>query len=98
AMLSQIGCVTLPPELVERLDRGAGLTDAEHRLADRLPHIADEILATIPRLEGVRAILRHQQDRADRATPTAPIPFGARILRVAADFDTLDSQGVGVDE
>jgi hypothetical protein len=61
-----------------------------------LPLIAEELLATIPRLEGVRAILRHAPERFDASTTAVPI--GARILRVAADFDGLiENQRLGVD-
>jgi len=97
AMLSQIGFVTLPPELVDRVYRGTVLSSSEQALADRVPFIAEELLATIPRLEGVRAILRHSSERFDAAT--VPVPAGARILKVAADFDTLiENQHIGVDE
>jgi len=79
------------------------LTPNEQLIADRLPRIAETILETIPRLEGVRAILHHQRDRFDqRGDDGLPSgitpPIGARILRVAADFDTLDCQGVPVVE
>jgi response regulator RpfG family c-di-GMP phosphodiesterase len=103
AMVSQIGCVTLPPELAERICRGDALTPHEQATAERLPLIAETILGTIPRLNGVRAILHHQRDRYDqRGVDGLPsgvaVPIGARVLRVAADFDTLDSQGVPVDQ
>lgn len=103
AMVSQIGCMTLPPDLAERICRGNKLAPNEQLIADRLPRIAETILETIPRLEGVRAILHHQRDRFDQRcgdglpSGIAP-PIGARILRVAADFDTLDCQGVPVVE
>jgi response regulator RpfG family c-di-GMP phosphodiesterase len=97
AMLSQIGYVTLPPELVDRVYRGAVLNAREQALADRLPLIPEELLATIPRLEGVRAILHHVPERFDAAT--LAVPIGARILRVAADFDALiENQRLSVDE
>jgi response regulator RpfG family c-di-GMP phosphodiesterase len=96
AMLSQIGYVTLPPELVDRVYRGMALNAREQALADRVPLIAEELLATIPRLEGVRAILHHAPERFDASTTAVPI--GARILRVAADFDALiENQRLGVD-
>jgi response regulator RpfG family c-di-GMP phosphodiesterase len=100
AMVSQIGCVTLPPELAERICAGQPLTAAEQATADRLPQIAETILGTIPRLEGVRAILRYQTvlSHGGAMATGADVPIGARILRAAADFDTLDCQGVAVDD
>jgi response regulator RpfG family c-di-GMP phosphodiesterase len=89
AMVSQIGYITLAPELTDRIYRGLPLNADEYALTARLPVIAEDILATIPRLEGVRAILRHAADRFDDAHSGTAVPVGARILRVAADFDTL---------
>ncbi|HEX3866025.1 MAG TPA: HD domain-containing phosphohydrolase [Gemmatimonadaceae bacterium] len=101
AMVSQVGCLTLAPDLVERLGRGAQLTAQEQATVDRLPLIAEGILATIPRLEGVREILRRQQDAFEvrpRGAPADDVPIGARILRVASDFDALYSKGTTVDD
>ncbi|HTE47564.1 MAG TPA: HD domain-containing phosphohydrolase [Gemmatimonadaceae bacterium] len=102
-MVSQIGCMTLPPELIERVYRGATLEVWEQALVDRLPTIARNILGTIPRLEGVCAILGHMGDRFDlrpiEGRVVAEVPIGARILRVASDFDTLvESRGVTIDD
>ena len=102
AMLSQISCVTLPPSTVEKLYRGQPLTDSEQPAVDRLPDIADGLLANIPRLEDVRAILRHHDRRFDgSAGPVgAPrglaLPVGARVLKITLDFDVLEARGNSV--
>jgi response regulator RpfG family c-di-GMP phosphodiesterase len=103
ATVSQLGCLTLPPDLAERVCRGGCLTEEEQRLVHRLPWIAEDILARIPRLEGVRAILNHQNTRFDQVGPVGEsvgtvAPMGARILAVAVAFDTLDCQGVVVED
>lgn len=99
AMLSQIGTVSLPPETVEKLYAGAPLTHSEVVRVERLPRVACEVIASIPRLEEVREILGHQNLRFDggpagRTPAGQEIPWGARLLKVAFDFDLLESQGL----
>ena len=103
AMLSQIGTVTLPPAVVDKLHRGHELTDNEQAMVDRLPRIAERLLAGIPRLEQVREAIRWQQRRFDGRDPQPgpageAIPLGARLLRVALDFDPLESRGLAAGE
>lgn len=99
AMLSQIGSITLPPKTMEKLHRGAALDPDEHLLVDGLPRVAERLVAAIPRLEPVREIIRCQQrnfagvQRAPGPTGTA-IPLGARLLRVALDYDPLEAHGL----
>jgi response regulator RpfG family c-di-GMP phosphodiesterase len=100
AMLSQIGCVILPPETAEKLYDGRELTAPERAMVERLPAVTEELLANVPRLELVRAILRFQHKRYDGTGPPAnpakgpEIPWGARALKVVVDFDALESKGM----
>lgn len=99
AMLSQIGCVTLPPETAERVYYGHPLSAEEQRLVARVPQITQELLLNIPRLEDVREILRtytrtYVLDPAELNDRNRAIAVrGAEILKVAVDFDALDSAG-----
>ena len=99
AMLSQLGSVTLPPEIAEKLYHGSPLSPEEQRMAARLPRQTEKLLAHIPRLEGVCAILRHQDDAFEAehsgsvASAAPPVHVGARLLKVALDFDLLETQG-----
>ena len=99
AMLSQIGCITLPPATIEKLYHGQPLTQDEQLAADCLPAVADALLANIPRLEDIRACLVNQDKRFDgSAQPTnglreEAIPIGARILKIVLDFDVLEARG-----
>jgi response regulator RpfG family c-di-GMP phosphodiesterase len=103
-LLSQVGCVTLPPSTMERLSRGEVLTIEELALVGRLPNVAETLIAGIPRLEAVRAILRFQDTHMDGTLSPDPravgeaIPLGARILKASIDFDVLESQDVGAEE
>jgi response regulator RpfG family c-di-GMP phosphodiesterase len=99
AQLSQLGCVNLPAEVAEKLYFGRDLTASEQALAERLPAIADQLLANIPRLEPVREILSLQGLRFDGADATwgqprgETLPLGARMLRLAVDYDRLEAGG-----
>jgi response regulator RpfG family c-di-GMP phosphodiesterase len=98
AMLSQIGYVTLPPETLEKLHGAGALKPAEQEMLDHMPVFVDQCLSNIPRIEPVREILRLYSRRfagsADgpSATTAADLPWGARALRIALDFDSLQSE------
>ncbi len=98
AMLSQIGYVTLPPELAKTLYMGGDLTDEETAQVAKLPEITESLLAHIPRIETVREILRYRMHRFDgKSHPEdglkgRQLPLGARILKLVLDFDTYVSQ------
>jgi len=93
AILSQLGAVTLPTDVLERWQRGQVLRPEEQEMLTRFPAVAEHLLGHIPRLEGVRRIIQLHPlpfvvGREDE------IPIGARILRVAADLDSLTTQGI----
>lgn len=99
AMLSQIGCVILPPHTLEKIYQGEALSEAEQAMLGRMPAVVNQVLGNIPRLEPVLAILRYQYKNYDGSgkpsdgTAGEAIPWGARALRVALDLDLLESQG-----
>jgi response regulator RpfG family c-di-GMP phosphodiesterase len=100
AMLSQIGTVTLPSELVEKHYGGKPLMHAERAAVERLPRIAGDLVANIPRMEEVRDILYDLGLRYDGVgtQPGRPvgdaIPWQSRLLRLVLDLDLLESQGM----
>ena len=89
AMLSQIGYISLPSELVEKLYYGKRLTPEERVLADGAPRVAQALLGRIPRIEPVMHILTASQadDRVKVADGTVQI--GADILRLILAYDGL---------
>jgi len=92
AMLSQIGYISLPTELVEKLYYGARLTPEERVLADGAPYVAQKLLGRIPRLEPVIEILAaSRQETNDR--PAGLIKLGADILRLVLEYDAQIVQG-----
>ena len=95
SMLSQVGYVTLPPEIADKVYKGADLTSDEEAIVEGLPDVVQNLLQNIPRLESVSEIISEQQreykDGKER------IPLGARILKVTEDFGVLESQGLPPD-
>lgn len=89
AMLSHIGCVSLPVVVLEKIAMGKDLTVAERKLFDSHPTLGAGLLAHIPRLEGVAEIIRLQH-----AANEPGVPVGARMLKVALDYDMLAHKGI----
>jgi response regulator RpfG family c-di-GMP phosphodiesterase len=93
AMLSHLGAVTLPPDVLKKLDSGRPLNEEEAEMADRVPEVSRKLVAAIPRLEHVADAIGWHPARYDgkRSAPGVPcgadLPLAARVLRVAADFD-----------
>ncbi len=100
AMLSQIGCITLSDQIMKKIHTGEDLNQEEARRFESHPGIAAQLLSHIPRMQQVCEIIACQNRRFDGAGyKTDPrkgeeIPLGARILKVALDFDILESGGV----
>jgi response regulator RpfG family c-di-GMP phosphodiesterase len=100
AMLSQIGYVTIPPKLLEKLRMGHTLTDAEKNVIARVPEIGANLLSNIPRLEPVSRIVLYQHKNYDGSgfphdsTAADEIPIGARILKVLEDLADLELTGM----
>lgn len=98
-MLSQVGCVTLPEAVLERVCQGKPLTAKEAGLFAAHPRIGAELVANIPRLQDVAHIIAYQEKRFDGLGPPADgkqgeeIPWGARVLKLALDFDALREAG-----
>jgi response regulator RpfG family c-di-GMP phosphodiesterase len=92
AMLSQIGYISLPTELVEKLYYGKRLTPDERVLADGAPQVAQKLLGRIPRLEPVMEILAASQ-QGKSELPEGLIKLGAGILRLVLEYDAQIAQG-----
>ncbi|HEY0873193.1 MAG TPA: HD domain-containing phosphohydrolase [Vicinamibacterales bacterium] len=98
AMLSQIGIIALPPDTAEKVYYGRPLSEEEQAMVERTPAVADKVLGSIPRLEVVRgmiaAVHNGRPPQENNSAQCATIVNGARLIRLAADFDLLDAQGV----
>ena len=97
AMLSQIGCVTVPSGFLEKLHKGESLNHSEKELLSQTPEFGARLIENIPRLGTVANIVRYQQKHFDGSGFPADsltgdeIPIGARIIHVLSDL--LDLEG-----
>jgi response regulator RpfG family c-di-GMP phosphodiesterase len=98
ALLSQIGCVTLPGEVLLKVYGGEALSENEQRMYAAHPATGRHLLENIPRLEAVAGMVGGQREPYIPAvTPregTGPVELGAQILHVALDFDQLIAWGL----
>lgn len=99
ASLSQVGRVTVPPAVLDKLRDGIPLSSPEQDLASRVPEFGGRLLENIPRLENVAQLVRYQNKCFDGtglpadAVAGQSIPIGARILKVLHDLIELEAQG-----
>jgi len=100
AMLSQIGCVTLPPELLEKIYTQETLTDSEQKMFSSHPSVAGNLIMNIPRLESIAKMIEGQQkvfganSLPPEYSPQYMVDLGSQILKVAIDYDQLVVGGV----
>jgi CheY-like chemotaxis protein len=101
AMVSQIGCVALPKDTLSKIDAGQELSDEERRLYESHPEVAGKLLAAIPRLEDVAAIVAGQRQPAGQRNGAADLRqwdtrrLGQLLLWAATEFDRQSVSGVG---
>ena len=99
ALLSQIGSVTIPPELILKSRLGHTLNADEQEVFDQIPEVGGSLLAQIPRLEGVARIILYQNKNFDGSgfpedtVAGEAIPLGARMLKLLVDLARLESNG-----
>jgi response regulator RpfG family c-di-GMP phosphodiesterase len=98
--LSQIGVVSLPPAVADKLDDGTELSEAEQAMVDNLPEVAVQLISGVPRLAPVAEAIGYSRKNFDGSgTPPddragAAIPLGGRLIRLVQDHDALLTQGL----
>jgi response regulator RpfG family c-di-GMP phosphodiesterase len=95
AMLSQVGYLSLPAELVEKLYYGEKLSSEEQVLVDGAPKVAIRLLEHIPRLEPVLQILTALSwtDEQIARLGDGTIGLATRMLAMVLEYDALVTQG-----
>jgi len=100
ALLSQIGCVTVPQAVLDKARADRLLSPAETDMLARVPEIGANLLSHIPRLETVARIILYQHKNFDGSgfpndrVAGEDIPVGARILRVLHDLEFHEARNV----
>ncbi len=99
AMLSQLGCITLPSELMQKITEGKKIEKSELLQFNKHPEIGARLLQHIPRFEAVAAMVKQQNAEADsievgpKLTLSQKGMLGGQILKVALAYDTLIVSG-----
>lgn len=99
AMLCQIGCVTVPEELLIRWHRGELLSEEEKAIIAEHPRVAAQMLSKIPRMQRVRQGILYQEKRYGGGGLPADskrekdIPFAGRMIKLALDFELMIMKG-----
>ena len=95
--LSQLGTVALPATVLRQLARGEHLADAERRVYEDHPKQGALLLANIPRMEKVLAMVEGQMVPFSKKTgfqlngkslsETEKISCGSQLIKLSHDFD-----------
>ncbi|MEO7733238.1 MAG: response regulator [Kofleriaceae bacterium] len=95
ALASQLGYIVVPHEVCEKLEHKQPLSEDEQRMVARAPAMTEQLLANIPRLENVRAMLALHVAPPPRKANAEPaiqrIELGAHLLRIAIDIEAIES-------
>jgi len=98
--LSQIGCVTIPDDILKKVYKGLILSETENMMFSSHPSIGADMIKGIPRMDKVAEIIRYQEKNYDGggfpsdSIKENEIPQGARILKIALDYDKAIAGGV----
>ncbi len=98
-MLSQLGYVAIPKEILLKLYNGINLSEKELQIFESYPQIGYELIAKIPRLESVATIIAYQEKHFDGsgipqdAKHGEEIPLESRIMKLTLDFESFISSG-----
>ena len=104
AMLSQVGCVTIPETTLAKLSSGEEVSAEEWQTYQGHPQVGYNLISKIPRLKGVAEIIACQQKRFDGSgvpndgKRADQIPFGARVLKLVIDVVQLLSADKSTDD
>lgn len=99
SMFSQIGFISVPPDILIKFNRGEKLKAVEERLIEKVPEVSTQLLEKIPRLKNVSKIVLYKNKNFDGSgfphdeVKGKVIPLGARILRVISDLAKLEEGG-----
>ncbi len=100
AMLSMLGYVALPEEIVQKATSLQPLTAKETAQFRRHPELAAELIGKIPRMEAIAKAVRYQHKHFDGTgfpeddVKGLDIPLGARVLKPILDYQNYLSSGM----
>jgi len=98
AMLSQIGCITVAPDILDKIYAARPLDDDEKKAFASHCTVGHDLLVKIPRLEHVANMVAAQQAPEKGRDGSDPVSVGASLLKTATDFDEQIVRGRAVNE
>ncbi len=95
-LFSQMGCMLLSPEIVEKVNSGTPLTEDELAMYYENLENGSRLVGKIPRLRPVAKAIEFQNKNYDGSGPPEKskvsgnsIPFPSRVIKVINDYDKL---------
>ncbi len=90
-MLSPIGIITIPENILQKIDSGNPLSPDEEQMFYSHPSTARNLLANIPRLENIAEAVGYQMKSGNckEIHEGHDIPLLGHILKVILDFNSL---------
>ncbi len=95
ALLSQISVVTIPTEILAKINKGAFLDDKENKIYLKHPFFSKGLIENIPRLEKVAEGILYQLKNFDGSgfpddeLRGKDIPVLGRLMRLILEYDNL---------
>jgi len=99
AMLAGLASVTVPPEILAKVDDKTSLSIVEEQMIERLPETGRNLLSNIPRLERVGEIVYYHQKHFDGSgfpqdhVTGEDIPVESRIIKILSDLLEREASG-----
>lgn len=100
ALMSQIGCITLPLDILNKFQSGVTFSDDERETFEDHPRVGAKLVSKIPRLEAVAAMIENQLLEFDQyqegevSNLSEEIQLGGQILKAVIDYDLLLFRGI----
>lgn len=91
-MLSKLGYIVIPAEILDKKSRGVQLDKYEQKLFDSYPEFGASFISKIPRMENIARAIKYQtvnfdgSNSPDKKIVGNSIPIISRILKIVDDF------------
>ncbi len=95
AMLSHIGYVALPNEILEKVNRGVKLTEKEQLIFKTHPSVGFDLIVNIPRLDIVADMISKQMDSIDKNDIKGhprdwdSAILGGQLIKLITEYDKI---------
>ncbi len=104
SLLSQIGYLSVPPDLLVKAQKQQKLSPSEKEILDQVPEFGGRLLEHIPRLKPVSKIILYQNKRFDGSgfpedsVSGKEIPLGAQMIKIFSDLVEMESNNATREE